>query len=61
MTYLMLAEKYYQIKDKLINLDLVFQFLRFRANYIKISTMGYLIPHVDPTMIENIEIPILEL
>ncbi|MDN3725123.1 restriction endonuclease subunit S [Aequorivita sp. SDUM287046] len=37
--------------------DFVFQFLRFKTNDIKRATVGSAIPHVDPGMIENIEIP----
>jgi restriction endonuclease S subunit len=41
--------------------DFVFQFLRFKTNDIKRATVGSAIPHVDPGMIENIEIPKLSL
>lgn len=37
--------------------DFVFQFLRFKTNDIKRATVGSAIPHVDPGMIDNIEIP----
>lgn len=40
--------------------DFVFQFLRFKTNDIKRATVGSAIPHVDPGMIENIEIPKLD-
>lgn len=41
--------------------EFVFHFLRFKTNDIKRSTVGSAIPHVDPGMIENIEIPRLKL
>jgi len=41
--------------------DFVFQFLRFKTNDIKRATVGSAIPHVDPGMIENIQIPKLSL
>ena len=37
--------------------DFVFQFLRFKTNDIKRATVGSAIPHVDPGMIDNVEIP----
>ena len=40
--------------------DFVFQFLRFKTNDIKRATVGSAIPHVDPGMIENIQIPKLD-
>jgi len=40
---------------------LFFIFLRFKSNDIKRATVGSAIPHVDPGMIENIEIPQLKL
>ena len=49
------------LKDKSFNMDFVFQFLRFRSNDIRRATVGSAIPHVDPGMIENIEIPVLEM
>jgi type I restriction enzyme S subunit len=49
------------LKDKSFNIDYVFQFLRFRSNDIRRATVGSAIPHVDPGMIENIEIPVLEM
>lgn len=39
----------------------VFQFLRFKTNDIKRATVGSAIPHVDPGMIDNIEIPELDI
>ena len=47
------------IKDKSFLKNFVFQFLRFKSNDIKRATVGSAIPHVDPGMIENIEIPLL--
>lgn len=41
--------------------DFVFQFLRFKTKDIKRATVGSAIPHVDPGMIENIEIPALSM
>ncbi len=41
--------------------DFIFNFLRFKTNDIKRATVGSAIPHVDPGIIENIEIPKLEL
>ena len=41
--------------------DFIFHFLRFKTNDIKRATVGSAIPHVDPGMIENIEIPKLDL
>jgi restriction endonuclease S subunit len=49
------------LKDKSFNMDFIFQFLRFRSNDIRRATVGSAIPHVDPGMIENIEIPVLEM
>lgn len=43
-------------KDEFLK-GFVFQFLRFKTNDIKRATVGSAIPHVDPGMIENIEIP----
>ena len=37
--------------------DYIYQFLRFKAQDIRRATVGSAIPHVDPGMIENIEIP----
>ncbi len=37
--------------------EFVFQFLRFKTNDIKRATVGSAIPHVDPGIIENIQIP----
>jgi type I restriction enzyme S subunit len=37
--------------------DFIFHFLRFKTNDIKRATVGSAIPHVDPGMIDNIEIP----
>ncbi|MCG1035517.1 restriction endonuclease subunit S [Polaribacter sargassicola] len=48
------------IQEKFLK-DFVFQFLRFKTNDIKRATVGSAIPHVDPGMIENIEIPKLSL
>ncbi len=39
--------------------EFVFHFLRFKTKDIKRATIGSAIPHVDPGMIENIEIPAL--
>ena len=50
-----------EIKNDSFLRDFVFQFLRFKSNDIKRATVGSAIPHVDPGMIENIEIPKLEL
>jgi restriction endonuclease S subunit len=49
------------LEDKSFNMDFIFQFLRFRSNDIRRATVGSAIPHVDPGMIENIEIPVLEM
>ena len=46
-----------EIKNEKFLKNFVFQFLRFRTNDIKRATVGSAIPHVDPGMIENIEIP----
>lgn len=37
--------------------DFLFQFLRFKSNDVKRATVGSAIPHVDPGIIENIQIP----
>jgi restriction endonuclease S subunit len=50
-----------EIKNESFLRDFVFQFLRFKSNDIKRATVGSAIPHVDPGMIDNIEIPKLEL
>lgn len=49
------------IKGDEFSKDFIFQFLRFKTNDIKRATVGSAIPHVDPGMIENIEIPKLSL
>jgi type I restriction enzyme S subunit len=49
------------LKDRAFNIDFIFQFLRFRSNDIRRATVGSAIPHVDPGMIENIEIPVLNI
>jgi type I restriction enzyme S subunit len=41
--------------------DFIFHFLKFKTNDIKRATVGSAIPHVDSGMIENIEIPKLDL
>ena len=41
--------------------DFIFQFLRFRENDIRRATVGSAIPHVDPGIIENIQIPSLNI
>jgi type I restriction enzyme S subunit len=48
-----------EIVNKDFNKEFVYHFLRFKTNDIKRATVGSAIPHVDPGMIENIEIPIL--
>jgi restriction endonuclease S subunit len=50
-----------EIKNDSFIRDFVFHFLRFKANDIKRATVGSAIPHVDPGMIENVEIPKLDL
>ena len=50
-----------EIKNDTFIRDFVFHFLRFRANDIKRTKVGSAIPHIDPGMIENAEIPKLDL
>lgn len=49
------------IENQDFNKNFVYQFLRFKTNDIKRATVGSAIPHVDPGMIQNIEIPKLSI
>ena len=49
------------LKDDSFLKNFVYHFLRFKTKDIKRATVGSAIPHVDPGMIENIEIPLFDI